>query len=337
MSNERSAIHLSADDLRGVLDHVSLIDALADMFRDGCEAPVRHHHSISVPGSSDATMLLMPAWVPGKVAGAKIANVFPDNGAVGLPAVQSIYLLFSGKTGELLATLDGSELTTRRTVAASSLAVRYLARKDASRLLIVGTGQVARQLAVSHAAVRPISHVAVWGRNGRHAETLAAKLRTDGFEARAVDDLASAVGAADIVSCATLSKDALVRGEWLRPGTHLDLIGGFTPRMREADDEAIRRASVFIDTQGAMSEAGDILAPLESGALVKRDILAELSDLVRKRHVGRTSDSEITLFKSVGASAEDLAAAELAYRRVRSRAQSLANLPEESALPRSLV
>lgn len=328
MPNEHSVPHLTADHLRSLLDHRSLIDALADMFDEGCEAPVRHHHSIAVPGGSDATMLLMPAWVPGQVIGAKIANVFPDNGAVGLPAVQSIYLLFSGKTGELLATLDGSELTTRRTVAASSLATRYLARRDASSLLIVGTGQVARQLAVSHASVRPIRHVAVWGRNRERAEALAAELRGDGFEARAVDDLAPAVAVAHIVSCATLSREALVRGEWLRPGTHLDLIGGFTPQMREADDEAIRRASVFIDTEGAMHEAGDILVPLQTGALARDGILAELADLVRGQHAGRASESEITLFKSVGASAEDLAAAGLAYRRFHEQARPL---PESAA------
>jgi alanine dehydrogenase len=311
-------LHLTADHLRNVLDRRSLIDALADMFREGCEAPVRHHHTLSFPGMSDATMLLMPAWVPGHMIGAKIANVFPDNGAVGLPAVQSIYLLFSGKTGQLLATLDGSELTTRRTVAASSLAVRYLARSNASSLLVVGTGEVARQLAASHAAVRPISRVAIWGRNSRRAEALAAQLRLEGFEAQAVEDLAPAVAKADIVSCATLSREALVRGEWLQPGTHLDLIGGFTPMMREVDDEAIRRASIFIDTEGAMHEAGDILAPLRNGVLAKNGILADLPALVAERHSGRVSESEITLFKSVGASSEDLAAAVLAYERTQS-------------------
>jgi ornithine cyclodeaminase len=333
MSHESGALHLTAQRLRDVLDYPSLIEALAGIFREGCEAPVRHHHSISVPGHADATMLLMPAWLPGQVMGAKIANVFPDNGAVGMPAVQSIYLLFSGKTGELLATLDGSELTTRRTVATSSLAARYLARKDASRLLIVGTGQLARQLAASHASVRPLRNVAVWGRNGSSAETLATQLRSDGFEAEAVDDLELAVRTADIVSCATLSKEPLVQGEWLRPGSHVDLIGGFTPLMREADDEAVRRSSIFIDTVGAISEAGDIVAPLQSGALTRTGILAELSDLVRGKHAGRTSESEITLFKSVGASAEDLAAAALAYRRVGSHARIQPDGLDAAALP----
>lgn len=318
MPMDRAVPHLTADRLREVLDYPSLIDALAEMFASGCEAPVRHHHTVAVPGKRDATLLLMPAWMPGRLIGTKIANVFPDNGQLGLPAVQSIYLLFSGETGELLATLDGSELTTRRTVAASSLAVRYLGRRDASRLLIIGTGQIARRIAASHAAVRAIGRVAVWGRDADKAKVLAHDLGRDGFEAAAVDDLASAVAEADIVSSATLSRDPIVRGAWLSAGTHLDLIGGFTPRMREADDEAVRRASVFIDTEGAMHEAGDILAPLATGILGRDRILADLADLVSGRHGGRSSDDEITLFKSVGASAEDLAAAALAYGRTRS-------------------
>jgi alanine dehydrogenase len=308
-------VTLDAQAVRDALDRLSLVDALENIFRDGCEAPVRHHHTVAVPGSADATLLLMPAWVPGRFIGSKIANVFPENGRQGLPAVQSVYLLFCGKTGQLLATLDGGELTTRRTVAASSLAARYLARPKATKLLIVGTGQLAAQIAASHAAVLPIREVAVWGRDAAKAAAIAETLTHEGFEAQPVDDLAEAVAAADIVSCVTLSREPLINGEWLRPGTHLDLIGGFTPTMREADDEAIRRASVFIDTEGAKHEAGDILVPLATGALVEADIRGDLADLVTGRHRGRRSDAEITLFKSVGASAEDLAAAALAYER----------------------
>ena len=308
-------LSLSAGDLGRLLDRTSLIEAIAAMFRRGCEAPVRHHHNVAVPGGQDATHLLMPAWILGRYLGTKVVNVFPDNGTVGRPAVQSIYLLFSGRTGELLATLDGGELTTRRTVAASSLAARHLARPDASRLLIVGTGQLARHLAQSHSAVRPIRAVSVWGRDPVKAAELARGLVVEGFDAQPVLDLADAVPDADIVSCATLAAEPLIRGAWLRPGTHLDLIGGFTPRMREADDEAVRRASVFIDTEGARAEAGDIVGPLCSGVLGASGILSDLPGLCRGDHPGRRSPDEITLFKSTGAAAEDLAAAILAYER----------------------
>jgi alanine dehydrogenase len=310
-------LSLSTDDLCELLDRASLIDALEQMFRQGCEAPVRHHHTMAMPGGPDATLLLMPAWIPGQFIGTKAANVFPGNGAVGLPAVQSVYLLFSGRTGELLAIMAGAELTTRRTVAASSLALRFLARPDASRLVLVGTGEVARQIPASHAAVRPIADVVVWGRDSDKAAELARSLAAQGFRASATRDLADAVGTADIVSAATLSREPLIKGEWLRPGTHLDLIGGFTPLMREADDEAVRRSSVFIDTEGARHEAGDIVQPLKTGVLTEERILADLPDLARARHPGRTSPDEITLFKSTGASAEDLAAAILAYSRAK--------------------
>jgi alanine dehydrogenase len=304
-----------AESLRRALDRTSLIEALAAMFRAGCEAPLRHHHGVAVPGGADATLLLMPAWLPGRYIGTKVVNVFPENGRLGLPAVTSVYLLFSGTTGALLATFDGAELTTRRTVAASSLAVRYLAREDASRLLIVGTGEVARQIAASHAAVRPIRHVAVHGRDPAKVAAFVARLGDEGFLAAPAGDLAQAVAEADIVSCATLSRTPLIQGGWLRPGTHLDLIGGFTPAMREADDAAIRRAQVFIDTDGARHEAGDIAGPLASGVLAPDAIAADLAALAGGRHPGRTDPDAITLFKSVGASSEDLAAAALAYER----------------------
>lgn len=307
--------HLDAESVRRLLDRASLIDALAEMFRTGCEAPVRHHHVVAVPGGGDAMHLLMPAWQPGRYIGTKVVNVFPENGRLGLPAVTSIYLLFSGRTGELLATLDGGEMTARRTVAASSLAVRHLATPDATRLLVVGAGAVARQVPASHAAVRPIRDVAIWARDPAKAEALAAELRREGFAAAAAPDLAEAASEADIVSCATISREPVVRGAWLKPGAHLDLIGGFTPAMREADDEAVRRASVFIDTDGARLEAGDVIIPLRSGVMAENDILADLADLVTGRHPGRTRPDEITLFKSVGAASEDLAAAALAYER----------------------
>ena len=308
-------LFLSADELRALLDRRSTIDALEAMFRSDCEAPQRHHHTIAVAGGPPATLLLMPAWIPGKYLGVKVASVFPENGELGLESVQAVYLLFSGCTGEHLATLEGGELTARRTAAASALAAHHLARPDASRLLVVGTGRLALHLAESHAAVRAISHVAVWGRALGKAEAVAHELHSRGIKASAAPDLARAIHEADIVSCATLSHEPLIRGQWLRPGTHVDLVGGFTPKMREADDDAIRLSSVFIDTPGARKEAGDIVIPTVSGVLRPNDIRGDLRDLTRGRHAGRSSEAEITLFKSVGASEEDLAAAALAYDR----------------------
>jgi len=292
-----------------------LVEALRAMFAAGCEMPVRHHHTVAVPGEPDATLLLMPAWVPGRYEGVKVANVFPGNGARGRPTISASYLLSDGRTGELLAILEGGVLTARRTAAASALAADDLARPDARHLVLIGTGRIARALIEAHAAVRPIERVTVWGRDPAKAEALAGEARALGFEAAAAGaDPAPAVGEADIVSCATLSDRPVVAGAWLPAGCHLDLVGGFRPHMREADDEAVRRASVFVDTRaGAMAEAGDIVVPLETGVLTPGGIRGDLHDLARGDRPGRRSADEITLFKSVGAALEDLAAAVLAY------------------------
>jgi ornithine cyclodeaminase/alanine dehydrogenase-like protein (mu-crystallin family) len=299
---------------RAALAWPALIDAIAAMFTGTCVTPVRHHHEIEVPGEAHATLLLMPSWVPGEYTGVKVLTVYPDNTRRALPAIFGTYLLSSGKTGQMLAVVDGGELTARRTAATSALAARYLARADAEELLVCGTGRLSLNLMEAHSQVRPLKRIFVWGRNNENAEKTAAEARALGLNASAVTDLESAARRADMISCATLSSMPLVLGEWLKPGAHLDLIGGFKPDMRETDDTAIRRASVFVDTRaGAMKEGGDIVQPLATGVLKAEDIRAELSELVGNARPGRRSADEITLFKSVGAALEDLAGAILAY------------------------
>jgi ornithine cyclodeaminase/alanine dehydrogenase-like protein (mu-crystallin family) len=243
----------------------------------------------------------------------KVVSVYPGNGARKLPSVSASYLLCDGATGEHLALIDGAEITRRRTAAASALAASYLARDDAASLLIVGSGHIAGLMVAAYRAVRPISRVRVWNVREAGAARLVARLRTQGVAAEAVTDLAAAVAEADIVACATLAREPLVQGVWLRPGTHLDLIGGFTPAMREADDEAVRRSRVFIDTDAALAEAGDLLDPIAHGVLQRDDIAGDLFSLCRGDATGRRDRKEITLFKSVGSALEDLASAGLAY------------------------
>nr|WP_244424884.1 ornithine cyclodeaminase family protein [Methylobacterium nodulans] len=321
---------LCAAEVAAALDREALIEALAAAFRGGCEAPRRHHHAIPIPGEPDATLLLMPAWSVGRHFGVKVAAVVPGNNARFLPAVQSQYLLFCGRTGRLRAALDGNELTSRRTVAASSLAARFLALPGAGRLLIVGTGEIARHVAASHAALRPIRSVEVWGRSPAKAQAVAADLTRAGVNASPATDLAEACARADIITCCTLSREPLVEGRWLRPGTHLDLIGGFTPAMREVDDGAVARATLFIDTPAALHEAGDLAIPLARGIIAPTAVAGDLADLASGRHPGRTSVDEITLFKSVGASIEDLAAAILCVERHRARPASVFPTPVEA-------
>jgi ornithine cyclodeaminase/alanine dehydrogenase-like protein (mu-crystallin family) len=318
---------LSAAEVDANLDDLTLIDRLDALFRTGCEMPPRHHHTMAAPagpGSADATLLLMPAWTLGAQShvGVKVVTVFPDNGSHGLPSIYGQYLLLDGATGASLALLDGTMLTKRRTACASGLASRYLSRPESRRLLMIGTGALAPQLIRVHAKVRPIEEVAIWGRRPERAEDLARELseslpRTLGrpISVRAVSDREQAVAGADIISSATLSKTPLIEGNWLNAGQHVDLVGAYTPQMRESDDRAVERARVHVDTRaGALKEGGDIVQPLASGAIEEDDIIADLFELARGQQTGRLPGdaTSITLFKSVGAALEDLAAAELA-------------------------
>jgi len=295
---------------RHALPFEGLVGALKAMFATGCEMPVRHHHEIAVPGEDSATLLLMPAWKPGAYYGVKMVSVFPGNSMRNLPAIHGAYLLSSGMTGELLAIVDGGELTARRTAAASALAAGYLARMDAATMLMVGTGRLSENLIEAHATMRDLKLILIWGRDIAKAEIIARNVAHLGIPTEIVGNLAEACGRADIISCATLSSQPLICGEWLKPGTHLDLVGAFKPSMRESDDAAARRSSIFVDTlDGACAEAGDIVQPLRSGLITLADIKAELATLCRGEHPGRSSATEITMFKSVGAALEDLAGA----------------------------
>lgn len=310
---------LNTEETRAALPWGALIQAVESMFGGRCVMPVRHHHDIEVPGEASATLLLMPAWVPGEYIGVKLVSVFPDNHRRGLPAIFGSYLLSSGKTGELLAVLDGGELTARRTAAASAVASRYLSDENAETMLMAGTGRLSLNLMEAHASVRPLRTFHIWGRNASNAEKTAEEARALGLNAMAVTDLERAARQADIISCATLSSEPLIRGEWLKPGAHLDLVGAFKPSMRESDDEAVRRARLFADTrEGVLSEGGDIVQPIRDGIISAASIQGELSELASGAIRGRLTGNEITLFKSVGAALEDLAGAILAYETRRS-------------------
>lgn len=307
---------VTATEIDEALSFPALVDALAVAFRADVVAPPRHHHAIPRDGA-DATVLLMPAWTGagrGGFVGVKIVSVFPDNAAKGLPSVLGTYLLMDGETGTPVAALDGTRLTLWRTAAASALAARHLARPDARRMVMVGAGALAPFLIRAHASVRPIADVTIWNRNPERASRLAADLAREGLPAAATEDLEAAVRGADLVSCATLSSAPLVRGAWLRSGAHLDLVGAFNLAMREADDDALRRACVYVDTPAARTEGGDVALALGSGAIASADIKGDLFALCRGEASGRVRPDEITAFKSVGAALEDLAAAMLVWQ-----------------------
>ncbi len=300
---------LSAEQVHAALEWAPLIDALAEAFRAPPEAPTRHAHAMAAHDH----LLLMPAWNSARI-GIKLVTVIPSAPQHGGHTVDATYLLLDRQTGAPVALLDGEALTVRRTAATSALAAQYLAPPDARTLLVVGTGRLAPWMVRAHVAARPaLRRVLLWGRDATRAQQLAATLGADGIDVEVARDLAQAVHMADIVSCATTSSTPLVHGAWLSDGTHVDLVGGYTPTMREADDATMARARIVVDSyDGALQEAGDVVQPLASRVIERSDILAELTDVVRGTVTVRNSPREITLFKSVGHALEDLAAATLA-------------------------
>lgn len=304
--------HIDAQFIETRTHYPDLIDALEQGFAsDKIQVPLRHHHDFPNPAASqDSTMLLMPAWQPDHRSGVKVVVVSPDNGNHNLPAIQGFYMLFDVATGSPKALVDAKKLTAKRTAAASVLAAKYLAKPSSASLLVVGTGALAPELILAYTSLFDITEVTIWGRDIQKAKRLSDEFASSQYSCSVASDLKEAVSKVDIISCATLSSTPLIDGAWLKAGQHLDLIGAYKPDMREANDRAIEKASVFVDTfEGGLKESGDIVIPMNNGTLTSSDIHADLFGLCRGTHPGRAQDEEITLFKSVGHALEDLVAA----------------------------
>ena len=295
-----------------------LIAELKNAFSsDEVIVPMRHHHDFPNPEvNADSTLLLMPAWDPGKSAGIKIVTVSPENDQFNLPSIHGTYVYLDAVKGTVKALLEAKNLTAKRTAAASALASSFLSRKDADSLLMIGTGALSVNLIKAHAAVRPIQKVFIWGRNFDKAQAVAKILKDEDFSITAVKTIEEKIAEVAVISCATLSKSPLVLGKHIKPGQHIDLVGSYKKDMREADDDTITKASVFLDTyQGGLKESGDIVIPLQKGILKSAHIKADLFELCSDKKAGRTSHQEVTLFKSVGHALEDLAAANYYYNK----------------------
>ena len=305
--SDSTAPFINGATVRRLTSMPALIAALRQVFIGGAQSPLRQH--CELPGNG--SMLLMPAWQTWGSIGVKVATVFRD----ATPSIRATYLLMDGRDGHVKAILDGAMLTSRRTAAASALASDMLARPDARCLLMLGTGMLIPHLVEAHRAVRPIDRVMIWGRDQHKAAATAREIRETGVDCRAVSNRLEALGLADIVSAATLSAIPLVVGESLKPGAHVDLVGAFRRDMCEADPDCFKRARVFVDTRaGTLEEAGDLLQAIAAGAMTAKDVEADLAELCAGRHRGRGNDPEaVTVFKSVGASIEDLAAANLVF------------------------
>jgi len=288
--------YITAPAIEAHLDWIAVSDALAVGLRGG------------VPEISDQflyrgsdTLLSRAAWIDGQGAAVKSVMVMPKNPERGLPSVQGAMMLFEDRTGAVEAVIDSALVTKWKTAADSLLAARMLARAESERMVIVGAGAVAASLAEAYRAVFPKLRIGIWNRSPSRAEALAARLG-----ASVVKDLGAAVRSSDIVACATMSAEPVLMGAWLRPGTHVDLVGAFTPKMREADNDVLKRGRLFVDCrETTVGHIGEIMIPMEAGLITARDILGDLPDMLAER-TGRQSASEITVFKNGGGAHLDL-------------------------------
>ena len=304
VSGLRELLILDGPDVARLGDYLTLVDALEVAHR---QPPAAVERIVYGPDGHAERLLALPAWQEGEAIGVKLVTVFPGNPAAnGLRSVQAVVVLFDGRTGEPLALIDGTELTYRKTAADSALGSRFLSRPDSRTMLMVGAGGLAPHLIAAHRAVRPsIARVVVWNRTLEKA----ASLVDDGVADAVADDLAAAVAEADMICTATLTKEPLIRGEWLRPGTHIDCVGAYLPDHREIDDEVVRRAEIFVDSRLAtLTEGGDLVIPITAGVIAADDVRADLYELSRGAHPGRApgDGDTITLFENCGGGHLDL-------------------------------
>ncbi len=318
MSVSTIQFHLGAQEILKTVQFGPLVDALEAMHR---EAPADVKDMLlEQPGSEETDYcLIRAAWQRGEALGVKIASIFPENQTLELPAIHAAYILFDGATGVPLQSIDGTVLTYLKTAADSALGSRLLARPDSRRLLMVGAGAMAPYLIEAHCTVHPgIDNIQIWNRSPARRDALIETLGAD-RPVEAADNLAEAVAWADIICCATMTTDPLIRGEWLSQGTHLDLVGAFRTDMREADDETLRQGRLFVDSrQTTIGEIGELLIPMNAGVITKEDVLADLYQLCAG-HPGRGNPTEITIYKNGGGGHLDLMTA----RHIRERCTSL--------------
>jgi len=302
---------ITENEVTQIIKYPTLIKELRKAFQADIKVPPRIHQDFENPKEGiDSTLLLMPSWQPSEELGIKVLTVSPNNAKYNLPGISAVYLLFDAHNGMLKSVIEAKKLTSMRTAAASALASSYLSREDAKIMLMVGTGALSEELIRAHATVRKLEKIYIWGRNREKAEKIVEKLQSE-FNIQVVDTIEEKITQADIISCATLSKEALILGKFIQAGQHYDLVGSFKPDMREGDDALISNVDIFIDSQMATKESGDINIPLESGHISKSSIKADLFELTQEKKRARVSQEQITLFKSVGHALEDFTAAKL--------------------------
>ncbi len=306
-----------------LLSYPDFIPFLREAFSGDSTVPERLHYTFGNGlGDIPSTLLVMPAWQDGSYLGIKLVTLSPYNSDMGIPTLQGAYLLFSAKKGTPLALFDAKAITARRTAAKSAIAASFLARKNSETLLMVGTGTLSTELIQAHCSVLPIRKVLIWEHTKGKGDEVIKRLPEMEQDFEVCNDLSEAVPKADLISVATMSAEPLIKGRWLQPGQHLDMVGAYRTDMREADDEALRRSSLYIDHNDAWGGTGELAIPLEEGVITRDDAKATLFEMCRGEKEGRKNDGDITFFKSTGHALEDLSAALFVYRQLETNPNS---------------
>lgn len=307
---------ISKDDVAHLAPYEALIQAIAKGLLEPIESPARIFCN---PNHDASAVLIMPAWKPNHIMGTKIVSIWPGNNAKGKPAVSAVYVVTSCDDGQTLAVMDGTELTLRRTAATAALGAQLLARPNSKKLVILGTGALSIPLAMAHRSVFDLSEITIWGRSLDNAQAVVNTLANHGLSAHATSNLQEALANADIAAAATTATQPFIRSEWVKPGTHLGLMGAFTANMAEAEPQLLPKVRLFVDSREAvMQKGGEVLQALQAGMIVDADVRGELAQLLAAspKMAGRVSDQDITVFKSVGFAALDLIAAEHVLRDI---------------------
>lgn len=308
-------LHFDREQIQSLFSYEEFIPFLKEYFTKEISSPQRPHYPIANDTGDPDTLLLMPAWQVDEYIGVKLVTVFKENAQKGLNTINGLYILFDGKTGIPLCTYDAASITTKRTAATSALASSFLARPDSQTYTILGTGNLCLEMIRAHQAVLPIQKAFIWGRDLDKAKTKSEQLNDKKIDVTATTDKAMALLESDVVSAATFSKVPIVLGKHINPGTHIDLVGSYLPDYREADDELVSKSSIFIDTEAAIKESGDLIIPISNGVINRSAIQGTLIELCDGSDPGRIGAEEITYFKSVGYALEDLAIAIYLYQK----------------------
>ena len=308
--------HFDMKAIQTALPDPLLVDALAQGLQQFAETPARSFFS---PNQDASCVMIMPAWRPHQMMGVKLVSVWPENNAKGESAVSAVYVLISCLDGRPLAVLDGTELTLRRTAAAAALAAKRLARDNSETLAVLGTGSLSVPLVQAHTDTMRFKNVLVWGRQFYKAQLVVNQLRELGIEVRAMSDLHKTLAMSDVVAVATTSTEPFLKAAWVRPGTHISLVGAFTPQMAEAEPGLISKSQLFADCRASVLEkGGEVFQAIEQGLVLDSDIIADLAELTAQSDRSWRHDAQaITVFKSVGFALLDLIAAELVIKASR--------------------